>query len=274
MTPLDGIDHRRAGSGEPLVAIHGIGSTWQVWTPVLAALEAHHDVLALSLPGYGRSAPLRDRPTVPALTAAVEQSMDAAGFDTAHLVGNSLGGWIAAELAARGRARSVVAFSPAGLWTPRELRYSVAVLRASRVGARVLARWADAAVATPLRRRLVFAHVCARPERMDPGSAALQLRLLAESPSFSETLRWTADGPRPSGLERIGVPFRVAWGGRDLLLPPRQGPRWAKLVPGGELVALPGLGHVPMFDDPEAVSRTVLEVTCGRAGPTGDVIGS
>jgi pimeloyl-ACP methyl ester carboxylesterase len=264
MSSLRNIDYHRGGADEPLVAIHGIGSAWQAWSPVLPALEARHDVLALSLPGYGRSAPLPAEPTVPALTDAVERSMDAAGLDAAHLAGNSLGGWIAAELAKRGRARSVVALSPAGLWTPRELRYTVAVLRASRAGARVLARRADAAVATPVRRRVLFGHLCARPERMDPDDAALQLRLLAGSPSFSETLTWTAAGHRPAGLERIGVPFRVAWGERDLVLPPRQGPRWARLVPGAELVELPRLGHVPMSDDPGLVARTVLEVTSRR----------
>ena len=61
---------------------------------------------------------------MPALVDAVEEAMDAAGWDTAHLVGNSMGGWIAAELAARGRARTVVATSPAGLYTAKELRYS------------------------------------------------------------------------------------------------------------------------------------------------------
>ena len=59
------LEHRRSGEGEPLVAIHGIGSCWQVWNPVLPALEEHHDVLAISLPGYGKSAPWRARRPFP-----------------------------------------------------------------------------------------------------------------------------------------------------------------------------------------------------------------
>ena len=74
------LHHRRAGEGEPLVAVHGIGSTWQVWNPVLPALEERHDVLALSLPGYGESPPVAGEPTVPALVDAVEEAMDAAGL--------------------------------------------------------------------------------------------------------------------------------------------------------------------------------------------------
>ena len=72
-------------------------------------------MLALSLPGYGKSAPVAGEPTVTALVDAVEEAMDAAGWDTAHIVGNSMGGWIAAELAARGRARTMVGTSPAGM---------------------------------------------------------------------------------------------------------------------------------------------------------------
>ncbi len=113
------------------MAIHGIGSTWQVWEPVLPTLEARHDVLSLSLPGFGESPALVGQPTVPALVDSVEDAMDAAGIARAHLVGNSLGGWITAELAARGRARSVAAICPAGLWTPREMRYATTVLNSS-----------------------------------------------------------------------------------------------------------------------------------------------
>jgi pimeloyl-ACP methyl ester carboxylesterase len=257
-----GLEHRRAGNGEPLVLIHGIGSCWQVWAPILPALEAKHDVLALSLPGYGKSAPVDGEPTVPRLVDAVEEAMDAVGFETAHVAGNSLGGWIASELAARGRARSAVALSPAGLWTRKELDYSVRLLKASRAGAKLIAPRVDLIARSALGRRLLFSQACARPERLDQESAAYQLRVFAESPSFDATLDWIDRGHEmPRGLERIECPFRVAWGSRDLILPPRQGPRWERIVPGCELVPFPGLGHVPMVDDAELTARTVLEVT-------------
>ncbi len=261
------LHHHHAGSGEPLVAIHGIGSTWQVWRPVLPALEARHDVLALSLPGYGESAPVEGEPTVPALTDAVEQAMDAAGFETAHVVGNSLGGWIAAELAVRGRARSAVAISPAGLWTEKEWARSERSLRNSYATAQRLAPHAALLAASAPGRTLLYGQVCARPWRMDAADAAYALRVFAGSPSFSRTLRWIGQGPRmPAGLGSIKVPFRVLWGRRDYLLPSRQGPRWAQLVPKAELIALDRLGHVPMSDDPEQVAGRILEFTAGAAG--------
>src|SRR5688500_8806710 len=111
------LDHHRGGAGEPLVLVHGIGHTWRGWKPMLPELERHFDVLAVDLPGFGHSAPLPagQACTPEELADAVEQAMDAAGFETAHLAGNSLGGWIALILARRGRARTVTAISPAGL---------------------------------------------------------------------------------------------------------------------------------------------------------------
>src|SRR5918998_1246787 len=105
------LDHHRGGVGEPLVLIHGVGHTWRGWKPMLPLLERDFDVLAVDLPGFGRSAslPAGTEPTPEALADAVERAMDAAGFGRAVLCGNSLGGWIALELARRGRAGPVVA---------------------------------------------------------------------------------------------------------------------------------------------------------------------
>jgi pimeloyl-ACP methyl ester carboxylesterase len=257
-----GLHHRRAGEGEPLVAIHGIGSSWQVWNPVLPTLEEHHDVLALSLPGYGESAPVEGEPTVPALVDSVEEAMDAAGLDTAHLVGNSLGGWIAAELAARGRATSVVATSPAGMWTDKELSYSRTVLRQSYAAAQRLAPHAERITATAAGRRFAFGMTYAHPERLDPADAAYAIRVFAGSPSFLGTLNWIEAGREmPRGLHSIDCPFRVVWGTRDLLLPVRQAARWGKHVNGSEVVRMPGLGHVPMGDDAGATAAKILEFT-------------
>src|SRR5687767_10997424 len=117
-----GLDLHRGGSGEPLVLIHGIGHTWRGWRPMLPLLEPRFDVLAVDLPGFGHSAPLPAGvpPTAETLADAVEREMDAAGFGTAHVAGNSLGGWIALVLGRRGRARSITAISPAGLQHARE----------------------------------------------------------------------------------------------------------------------------------------------------------
>src|ERR1700752_4275567 len=113
LTPL-----HRGGSGSPLLLLHGIGAIWRVWKAVLDILEPHHDVISPTLRGHGGVLPL-DNDVTPSLTAladGIEADLDRLGLTEVHVVGNSLGGWLAIELARRGRARSVVLLSPAGAW--------------------------------------------------------------------------------------------------------------------------------------------------------------
>ena len=106
--PPAGVAHR-GGSAPPLVCLHGFTDTWRTWELVLPALERGHDVLAPTLAGHAGGAPIRGWVDDGVLADAVERAMDEAGFETAHLVGISLGGYVALQLAARGRARTVVA---------------------------------------------------------------------------------------------------------------------------------------------------------------------
>jgi pimeloyl-ACP methyl ester carboxylesterase len=102
------------GFGEPMVCLHGFTDTWRTWELVLPVLERHHDVLAPTLPSHAGGPPLGGNAGATRVADAIEDAMDEAGFRTAHIVGNSLGGYIALHLAARGRAESVVALAPAG----------------------------------------------------------------------------------------------------------------------------------------------------------------
>src|SRR6185436_9838178 len=102
----------RTRSGEPLLLLHGLGTSRRDFTAVIPALIERFDVINVDLPGIGRSPHLEQRPTVAAITDAVEHTLDAAGLDRVHVLGNSLGARIALELAVRGRARSVVAIAP------------------------------------------------------------------------------------------------------------------------------------------------------------------
>jgi pimeloyl-ACP methyl ester carboxylesterase len=261
-TPIAGLNAHRAGEGEPLVLLHGIGLTHRSWTPVLPALERSHDVIALDLPGFGESPPLpQGRPsTVPSLVDAVEGVLEEAGLDDAHVAGNSLGGWVALELARRGRARSVVGLSPAGMWTRREIAYARWNLDLQRTGARVLAPYADSLARTAGGRTLLLGGAMSRPWRPQPEEAAGMIRAAAAARGWRETLDWTSTR-RAEGLEEVGCPVLIAWGSRDTLLLPRQGPRFVRRIPHAEHRPLRGLGHVPMWDDPELVASTIVEFT-------------
>jgi pimeloyl-ACP methyl ester carboxylesterase len=113
----------RGGAGSPLVCLHGFTDTWRGWELVLPALEGEHDVLALTLAGHAGGPSIDGEVTELALVEAIERAMDDAGFETAHLLGCSLGGYLALQLAARGRARTVVALAPAGGWAPGDESY-------------------------------------------------------------------------------------------------------------------------------------------------------
>ena len=124
----------RSGAGAPLVLLHGIGSSRQAWDPVIPALAGLFDVLAVDLPGFGDSGPLPPgtEPGPAALAAAVAGLLDELGITDPHVAGNSLGGWVALELASIRPVSSLTLLSPAGLWRGTVPLYSRASLRATR----------------------------------------------------------------------------------------------------------------------------------------------
>jgi pimeloyl-ACP methyl ester carboxylesterase len=265
-TGVSGEGTYRGGSGEPLVLVHGFSGTRTMWAPVLEALERSHDVLAVNLAGHvgGSELPPGAQVSVGSLVDAVERDMEAAGFESAHLVGNSLGGWIALELARRGRARSVVGLSPAGGWeagSRAERRLRGLFTRNYRLSKALLPR-VDRLMRRPRLRRALMWQVVAYGERI-PGAAAAQLiRDSVACPVYFELMEGILrDGP-PRTFGEVDCPVLLAWGTRDRILPsPRYSKRMRELLPAAEWVELRGLGHVPMSDDPELVARTISEFT-------------
>lgn len=252
------IASHRTGTGEPLVLLHGIGHRWQAWQPVLDRLAAHHDVLAIDLPGFGASA-LPDGPvTMPETVARLRAFLTGLGVERPHVAGNSLGGAIALELAAAGLVASVTALSPAGFATGWELRWALGTLRAHRFTARVPDPVLHRVVHSPRLRALAFGMIVARPGLLDAGAALADARALRDCPGFPIVAR-AARGYRFAGAP--DVPVTVAWGVKDRILFPRQARRARRALPGARHVALPGCGHVPMSDAPELVARLILETT-------------
>lgn len=152
------INYHRAGSGEPLLLIHGLGSRWQMWNPVLPMLAAQREVIAIDLPGFGES-PMPvpgTRAGVASLTRLVTGFLDDLGLDRPHVAGNSLGGRLALELAKAGRARSATALSPAGFDNDREAVFQRLSLTASVRAVRLLAPAAPLLVATAAGRTLLL----------------------------------------------------------------------------------------------------------------------
>ena len=254
----------RGGSGTPLLLLHGISVTWRSWKPVLPLLEAHHDVIAPTLLGHSGAARLADgvEPSLDALVDAVEAELDRLGLDKVHIAGNSLGGWISLELARRGRARSVVVFSPAGEF--RSNLRDAALVASMSAGVRVLESQGlrlEKLAWTPRGRKMLGWSQFEHPDRVDPLEVIADIRAIKNSPVVRPLIKALVSDPiRP--LPDPGCPVRVVWPRRDRIIPYKHhGKAMMDKLPSAELVRLDGVGHVPMADDPEAVSRLITEVT-------------
>jgi len=255
----------RGGEGTPMVCVHGFTDTWRTWELVLPALERHHDVLAPTLPGHAGGAPLPDDPRTPDLADAVEAAMDEAGFETAHVVGNSLGGYVALELAARGRARTVTALAPAGGWAAGDASFRDA-LGQFLITARLvptLLPFAGRLLATPEGRRKVTAMTTVAHEHLPPELLEHQLRGVVGC-AVQELIAVALRDGWPLDAARIACPVRIVWGAEDRLLPwPSAAERFRReWLPRADWVVLDDVGHCPQLDVPTVAAELIL----GHAG--------
>jgi pimeloyl-ACP methyl ester carboxylesterase len=255
------LTYDRSGSGVPLLLLHGIGSRRQIWDPVVDALAAEHDVVAVDLPGFGASPPLDGPVNLATLTDAVAAFAAELGLARWHVAGNSMGAGIALELAARGTVASATAVSPVGFWTARERRYGQSTLGATRALGRRLrdAGAIPALVGTAAGRTLVFGQTFGRPWRLGVEESIATIDAFVDCPSWDEALA-AFDG-YVAPFDHGDVPVTVAWGTHDWLLLPRQGRRARRAMPRARHVWLPGCGHAPFADDPERVAAVLLAGT-------------
>jgi pimeloyl-ACP methyl ester carboxylesterase len=243
----------RTGSGEPLVLLHALGTDRHMWDPVIERLSAEREVFAVDMPGFGDSPA-----TSPTAPADLAHGIDAGlGLDRPHVAGNSLGGWVALELALAGRARSVTAIAPAGLWEQPLLPKRSIARRIARTFGPALPRL----LTTNRGRRVALGGTIAHPERV-PYVAALQLvRAYADAPGFDEVNAAMRAG-RFAGLAEIDVPLTLAWPEHDRLVGrPRTVPAFAREF------RLSGCGHMPTWDDPEQVARVLLAGSAATTRP-------
>ena len=246
-----GIAYDRRGSGETLVLLHPLGADRHVWEPIMDALASERDVVAVDLPGFGESPPLEDEgdPTPADLAAAIAEFLDeVVPGGPHHIAGNSLGGWVALELAAAGHARTVTAIAPAGLW-PQPLAPKRGIARKLAKG---LLPVMTLLVRTPGGRRAALVGTVGDGGRVPPAAALRLVRAYANAPGF-EAVNRAMRSSRFTRLEHIRVPVTLIWPQSDrLVAKPAHLPATVRSIP------LPGAGHVPMWDAPERVAELLL----------------
>jgi len=239
--------------------------TWRTWELVLPAFERRHDVLALTLPGHAGGPVLAGGIDPEVFVDAVERAMDAAGFELPHLVGNSLGGYLAFQLAARGRAASVVAFAPAGGWAQGDgsIEPLLDAQRALHEQMKTAAPHAQALLRTPAGRRSATQLITTHFEHIPPDLLAHQMLGVAGCKAAGDLIGTALAAPWTLDAQRITCPVRFVWGTADKLLPwPAAAARYrAEWLPHADWVLLDGVGHCPQLDVPTEAAQLVLDFT-------------
>jgi pimeloyl-ACP methyl ester carboxylesterase len=262
-----GIAYERQGHGEPLLLLHGTGGSRRQWAPVRPRLAAHHDLIVVDLPGHGDSdPPPADGDHTPiGYAATLAPFLDRLDLSAAHVAGDSVGGWTALELAKLGRARSVTAIAPAGLWQRRDpWRCSLKLWAMYRLG-RLTTPLSERALRSEAGRTRLLRGTVAKPLNLSAEEARDLIETYNSTPTFTKHLAQTRRARFRNGAS-IQAPVTVAWGDAEQLIP-RKAQRQDELPPHTETVTLSGCGHLPFWDDPEQVARSILE-TAARAADT------
>lgn len=245
------------GSGDPLVLLHMGANPWSKWEPVLPVLLDRFEIIAPTLAGWAGGKPLTGPITLDHVTRGVVEEMDRAGFESAHIIGCSMGGTAALGVARAGRARSALAICPAGgsgkeqtdrLVQHFEMLKNLSLLRRLLVPI-VLSR--------PHLRRVALRAVLEHGDRISTRQAIALLRNSANGDWTNILSGFSAFQLDPT--PEVSVPFMLAWGELDRFTPMlHEQPLWHKTVPHAESHVLSGVGHLPMFDDPEQTGRLML----------------
>lgn len=252
--------HDRIGSGPPLALLHGLGGARANWDPVIGALAERHEVITIDLPGFGGSPALNGgaAPSAARMAGSVLETLAESGIDEFHVAGNSLGGWVALEAAVQSpRVRSVTGICTAGLWgRPLGPRRGPS---ARGLGPLTLPILAMVAAVPPLR-NVALSGVLAHPERMGGPDALRMMRAYVGSTGFDAADQEMRSAVFDLGQAALKIPVTLLWGEKDRLVRPTR-----RVPPGVRSIVLPDAGHVPMWDQPDAVARAILETTATAA---------
>jgi pimeloyl-ACP methyl ester carboxylesterase len=248
-------------SGEVLMFVHGLSGSWPNWLENIPYFAREHRVIALDLPGFGDSSMPDWEVTVEAYGRFVLEFGDALGVERSTIVGNSMGGFIAAETVSRqpDRFEKLVLVSAAGVSHARMRRQPAEV--AARMGiatAPLLLRLVDRGMRRPLIRQALFAGLFYAPNR-------LRRELLWECfhhgngrPGVLPAVRGLTGYDILDRLEDVEVPTLIVWGRNDHVVPPNDALGYGKRLHNSRTVIFDKTGHLPMAERPVRFNR-VLE---------------
>jgi pimeloyl-ACP methyl ester carboxylesterase len=255
-----------SGAGRPIVFVHGISGNWQNWLENLPRFAQERRVLALDLPGFGASEDPAEEATMPGYGRSLEAFCDQLGLGEVDLVGNSMGGFIAAETAIQfpDRVQRLVLVSSAGI-TTSELRHEpvLAAGRALAMGGARSAAEIRMAVTRPRLRHAIFSVLVRHPTRI-PADILFEISRGAGRDAFVPVLRAILDYDFRDRLPEIRCPTMIVWGAKDAIIPKGDAYEYERLIPGTQpLLMMDDTGHVPMVERPRPFNAKVLEFLSG-----------
>jgi pimeloyl-ACP methyl ester carboxylesterase len=253
---------RRQGSGRPLLLVHGI-SQLRNWDPVVPALAAQREVIAVDLPGFGASPPLAGEVTIASLTDAVQEFAVEQGIPDVDVVGSSMGARIALEMARRGHRGAVVALDPGGFWTDTQVRIFGATVGGSLKLVRAIDPVLPALTRSAAGRTALLLQFSAKPWRLDKNLVLTELRAFKRSPSLDAAMHALVHGPKQEGAPAgsLQAPVTIGWGRSDRVTVPSQAGRALEHFPDATLHWFDASGHFPHWDQPAETIRLILDST-------------
>jgi pimeloyl-ACP methyl ester carboxylesterase len=254
------------GEGPALVFVHGLSGSWPNWLEQLPVLADERRVIALDLPGFGHSPMPREQLSISGYARLLERLLDQLGVDAAAVVGNSMGGFIAAELAIAfpQRVERLALVSAAGISThqhPDVMRAVPTLTRLQRIltatGAWVASK-SEAVARRPRLRDAALEVVVRHPSRLPAALAAEQLRG-AGKPGFLQGLQAVLDYDIRERLPEIACPTLIVWGEKDRLISVEDADVFAELIPNSRKVIFDDTGHMAMLERPAAFNALLRD---------------
>ena len=247
------------GDGPPIVFVHGHSGSWTNWLENLPHFAEHHRVIAFDLPGFGESEMPADGVSIEGYGRTVDAVMAELGIERAAIVGNSLGGFVGAEVALKfpTRVQRLVLVAAAGLAT-EYVGLSTELLRRRSVAA--LARTinayasfpearAETLMCRPRLRRALLNLVAHHPERL-PVPISIELIRGTGKPAASDALKSLLTYDYRGRLEDVRCPTLIVWGEDDRTVPVESADEYERLIPGSRRMVLLDTGHIPMVERP------------------------
>lgn len=263
------------GSGEPVLMLHPFLCSQNVWSTVAGQLAGtgRFEVLAPTMVGHhgGARSGTWFLDTA-ALVDDIERRMDQIGWETAHIVGNSLGGWVAFELEQRGRARTLTAIAPAGGWRQHSPTKYETVLKFLLGGPALIAArlFGPRILDAPFGTRIATLPVSGPADGPSRADLEALVQDATHCTAYVQLLVKTLRLPGLLELAQVGVPTQLVLCEKDRVFPSPRGTKYfiENLPTDAEVTRLPGVGHIPMLEAPGQVSGLIADFVDQHTEPT------